>query len=237
MALVGSLKDIGIIDLIQFPHQGRRSGQLTIVAPGKCEARLQYELGNLVHADCLGKEGLEALVPIVDLEEATFSFDHSVTAQKKSITVDLHHALLQTLKIRDELKAAQAAAEAAPPVPQRDLAGELKNELVAAMERTSWVSALQVTQLDGTVVADHFRTGIGSVADRDALTQHLSTFFTEFGKPVSKVLLERPEGLAMVAGIGEGLVVWVFASKESVMGVVVSWVSKLVSTLGPIVKP
>ena len=53
MALKGTLADIGIIDLIQFPHAGRRTGELVVTADDH-EGRLYYDKGSLVHA-CLGQ--------------------------------------------------------------------------------------------------------------------------------------------------------------------------------------
>ena len=91
MALSGSLKDIGIIDLIQFPHQGRKTGLLSIRVDEMTTAFLYYHQGNFIHAENGSLEGVEALVPLVDLKEASFVFESEVPYPRKTIIQDLHH--------------------------------------------------------------------------------------------------------------------------------------------------
>ena len=314
MALIGSLRDIGIIDLIQFPHQGRRSGRLSISSEGRLEAHLFYEQGNLVHATCGELEGLEALVPLVDLEEAAFSFDHAMQPPKKSITVDLHHALLRTLKTRDEHKAAalaaakaaeeaaaraaeeaariaaeeaarkaaeaaaQAAAEAAAraaeeeaargvalaaeqaakrvaalameqaavraatfskPAPVRTSSpvnsAELRTQIVAAMERAAWLQAALVVALDGNVDVE-VRSQFAAHLVIDPMRDSMVGFVAGLNKPVSKLLVDTTDGIAMGSTLAAGRLLIVFAAKDAVMGGVFSTVAKITQSLDAVLK-
>jgi len=70
MALKGTLADLGIVDLIQFPHAGRKTGHLMITGPDG-DARLFYENGALVHASLNDIHGMDALVRIVDWGEGS----------------------------------------------------------------------------------------------------------------------------------------------------------------------
>ena len=78
MALNGTLADLGIVDLIQFPHKGRRTGEL-VVTGAKDEARLYYIDGKLSHVGVGKLSGIEGLVEVVSwLEgEVEFLYFHS----------------------------------------------------------------------------------------------------------------------------------------------------------------
>ncbi len=102
MALKGTLKDMPIIDLVQFPHSGRKTGHLIVSGTGG-EARLSYENGSLVHATLGDLSGMAALVRIVDWDEGTFEFVPDLEPEARSIDLDLHRAVMQALKLHDEL--------------------------------------------------------------------------------------------------------------------------------------
>jgi hypothetical protein len=103
MALKGTLKDMAIVDLIQFPHSGRKTGHL-IISGTDGEARLSYENGSLVHATLGGASGMDALVRVVDWDEGTFEFVPDAEPEARTIELDLHRAVMQALKLHDELK-------------------------------------------------------------------------------------------------------------------------------------
>ncbi|MCP4680454.1 MAG: DUF4388 domain-containing protein [Deltaproteobacteria bacterium] len=101
MALNGTLSDLGIIDLIQFPGAGRKTGEL-IVAGLEDEARLYYLKGKLKHVSLNDMRGVEAMVDLVSWKEGEFEFRLGVETEEQSIEIDLHRALMQALKMRDE---------------------------------------------------------------------------------------------------------------------------------------
>ena len=104
MALKGTLSDLGIIDLVQFPHGGRKTGKLVIAANGG-EGHLYYDTGALVHAELGDFEGMAALVRMVDWTEGTFEFVPDTQPSRKTIELDLHRAVMNALRLHDELKA------------------------------------------------------------------------------------------------------------------------------------
>ncbi|MBI5248178.1 MAG: DUF4388 domain-containing protein [Desulfomonile tiedjei] len=103
MALKGTLEDMAIIDLVQFPHSGRKTGHL-IISGTNGEARLSYENGSLVHATLGDVSGMNALVRVVDWNEGTFEFVTDAAPEARTIELDLHRAVMQALKLHDELK-------------------------------------------------------------------------------------------------------------------------------------
>ncbi len=235
MALVGTLKDIGIIDLIQFPHQGRRSGCLSISSGGDLAARLHYQQGSLVHAECGAYEGLDALVPLVDLQEASFSFDVSDSPTKKTIDVELHLALLQTLKIRDEQRAAEADAQT-PPAPETNLSGLIQEQLALAVEKSPWLAGALVVNAAGEVVSSAMGPMSRAIQDAESLTTAFSDFIASIESPVSKVLVERGDGMAMSVGLCNGMTLLAFASSGAVMGAVVSTVTRIGQNVDAVIR-
>ena len=111
MALKGTLKDMAIIDLVQFPHSGRKTGHL-IISGTDGEARLSYEKGSLVHAALGDVSGMDALVRVVDWNEGAFEFLPDVEPEARSIDLDLHRAVMQALKMHDELKRKKSERQA-----------------------------------------------------------------------------------------------------------------------------
>ena len=79
MALSGTLSDLGIVDLVQFPASAKKTGEL-IIAGVEDEARLYYVNGALKHVVCGGLTGESAMVALVGWSEGEFEFRQSVTA-------------------------------------------------------------------------------------------------------------------------------------------------------------
>ncbi len=101
MGLHGTLADMGIVDLIQFPNAGRKTGELKITSTNGT-AFLYYEKGKLIHSQLGHLTGQQVLVEIVDWTAGDFEFETDVITQEKSFDVDVHLALMRALKDRDE---------------------------------------------------------------------------------------------------------------------------------------
>ncbi len=105
MALLGSLMDIGIIDLLQFPHTGRKTGVLVVASPDD-SARLHYLDGKLVHAITADVSGQDVLTEIVGWTEGEFEFrTNTAPSEEHTIHADLHRAIMQALKVAGALQA------------------------------------------------------------------------------------------------------------------------------------
>jgi predicted regulator of Ras-like GTPase activity (Roadblock/LC7/MglB family) len=106
MALSGTLEDISIVDLIQYPYTGKRTGEMVIVGP-EHEARLYYDEGSLTHSQYNGAVGLEALIAVLDWKHGDFEFRTGVQPEQTTIEGDLHHVVMKALKARDEQRQQQ----------------------------------------------------------------------------------------------------------------------------------
>lgn len=103
MALNGTLEDLGIVEVFQLPQRGRHTGHL-ILNGESGRASLFYEKGALVHAEYNGVRGVDVLVELLDLEQGDFEFRRGEETSEHTISIDLHQAMMQALKIRDEKK-------------------------------------------------------------------------------------------------------------------------------------
>jgi hypothetical protein len=109
MALTGNLEDMSILDLIQFPHMRRKTGEL-IVTGAEDDALIFYRDGSIVHAILGESEGFEVLVNILDWNEGEFEFQSKQVPVKDTIEGDLHQNVMRALKERDEREEAKRLA-------------------------------------------------------------------------------------------------------------------------------
>ena len=86
MALSGSLSDLNILDLIQFPITAGRTGELIVAGLG-AEARLYYSDGQLCHAACDANIGMDAIAQLMSFSEGEFEFRVDVSTPEKSIHI------------------------------------------------------------------------------------------------------------------------------------------------------
>jgi hypothetical protein len=103
MALTGTLSDVAIVALLQFPNTGKRSGLVTVDSEGRT-ARFYYDAGKLVHAQLEHFSGEEVIVQVVDWTAGNFTFEPDVKAPAATIEKDLHRCIMWALKERDERK-------------------------------------------------------------------------------------------------------------------------------------
>lgn len=213
MALKGTLADVGAVDLLQFAHTGRKSGELLIQAPEE-KARLFYEKGQLVHATMGEAQGLDVLVEVVGWTDAQFEFDSASSTAERSIHVDLPRAVMYALKIRDEREA--EGKDSAPgqswATPEERMAQAMTAQIAHFVANTAGVEYVCVSDEAGKVVAeggsvpdaldslDALRKVVHGVVDtypRDGLARG---FFQDEGGTVALARLSGGHTLLVVAG-------------------------------------
>jgi hypothetical protein len=139
MALRGSLEDVGIVDLVQFLLNGHKSGVLIIASP-EDDAKLYCDAGSLVHATVGETEGSDALKYLLDWREGEFEFRPGQAApERRSVTADLHHTVMQAVQRRGELKSRGAATDA---VNKSKVMEKKFKEFIKAFPFTSYVGAI-----------------------------------------------------------------------------------------------
>ena len=234
MALNGTLADFGVVDLIQFPHKGRRSGEL-VVAGSDTEARLYYVDGNLVHVATGDLVGMDALVEVVSWEDGEFEFRNGIEENTRTMELDLHRALMLALKTRDErmeeVRKNQAqAAEASTPLDGR----KAQQLLEALIEKMPHLQGACLLAEDGSPVAE----SESNEAEKGRLA-HVRDIFGELYKKYRNGGLARTffeDDLGVVHGSrldGRGIAV-IIANGETSMGQLSLTMNRLATALDEI---
>jgi hypothetical protein len=231
MALRGDLEDLGPIELIQLPATGRRTGELILVG-AEHEARLYYEKGNVVHARLGDIQGLDVLVNIVDWQEGEFEFRLGVVSEEKTIEMDLHRAIMQTLKLRDERS--RDEAQAAKEKSSEDLGSRLEEELSGFLEEHQALSYICLVTAEQTIVAE--------VAHDGQVPQHVEDLRTELSALLESHPRNKLNRIIMVDE--EGILFWertsfdfdalLLAPPDSTLGAVSLAANKLVTHLAAV---
>ncbi len=173
MALTGTLRDVSIVSLLQFPNTGKRSGLITVNSEGR-KASFYYDTGRLVHAVLGHVTGEEVLVEVVDWTDGEFTFDTGVEPPEVTIEKDLHRCIMWALKERDERK--KLSEEQAPPQGQIPRSQKLE-KLVSESESFVYASLIDAG---------------GEVACSSSLPGETSETITELQKSVSAMLASYP---------------------------------------------
>ena len=229
MALKGTLKDMAIIDLIQFPHAGRKTGHLVISGTDE-EAKLFYEEGSLVHATLGNASGMEALVRIVDWGEGTFEFVPDLEPEARSIDLDLHRAVMQALKIHDELKAEEERRASENPA-QEETDEALLEKLSEFLRSYDFAAHVSVIDADGGVRASVDSTE-GSPDGIEELRSSLHSLMQSHPRgTLNRILIEDNLGTVVLVRLRNGNRLMVVASEGASLGAVSMSVGRLAQGL------
>ena len=230
MALKGTLADLGIIDLIQFPHTGRKTGKF-VIAFDAGEALLYYDKGTLVHAVAQGKAGLDALVFVVGLDQGSFEFHSEELPPETTIQMDLHHAVMQALKLHDELKAAEAESQRQSTEPEQGEQVVVSRKLAEFLSSSDFVLHACVLNGDGSVLAsaDSQEGPPENVEQVRGLLLSLVSAYPR--KNVDRVIVLDELGTVVLVCLAEQRSLMVIAARDVPFGAVSLGVNKLVSTL------
>ncbi len=231
MALTGTLSDMGMIDLIQFPNQGRRTGLLILTGQSD-EARLYYRKGNLAHAVSGTREGQEVLISLVDWTEARFEFRPEVQTEATSIEMDLHRCLMTALKTRDERKLEQERLEAERQAHAKQLLDPaLEKHLQDYLAANDWTLYVSVADGKGNTLAEARPAG-GELRGMARLQAMLYEFAAAYpGEGLKRIFLEDQNSTVVLAKIHDELLLLAVAAAGRPLGVIAMSVGKLMNRL------
>jgi hypothetical protein len=230
MALKGTLKDMPIIDLVQFPHSGRKTGNL-IISGTDAEARLSYENGSLVHATLGDLSGMAALVRIVDWDEGTFEFVPDAEPEARSIDLDLHRAVMQALKLRDELKREEEERRATEAFVQEAADEALTARLSEFVGSNDFALHASILAPGGNLMASVDGPD-GSPEGIEKLRSALHSLVQGYPRGVlRRILLEDELGTVALVGLRDGGTLFAVADKGASLGSVSMSLGRLAAGL------
>jgi len=239
MALKGTLADLGIVDLVQFPFAGRKSGELIIQSSGQ-RAALYYRDGELVDAATEKEDGAGVLIDVFDWEVGEFEFRPGVEAQRTTIDEDLHRVVMKALKERDERRMMEQKLKEEEEARRREqeavmeaqgLDSVLCHRLQSLLREQSTLVHASLLALNGEVIAE----ASVEVQDLDGIElvrMALHRLRKEFPRSaLSRILVEDEQGTSVAQALEDGKFLVVLATSSASMGAVSMATNKLAGIL------
>ena len=223
MALTGTLRDVPIVSLLQFPNTGKRSGQITVDSGGR-KAIFFYDSGNLVHAVLGNVSGEEVLVEVVDWTDGEFTFDTGVVPPAVTIEKDLHRCIMWALKERDERK--KLSEEQAPPEQ-----AQRSQELEAHVRDSGTFVYASLINSSGEVACSSSLPGeIGETITR--LQKAFSALISQYPDRIPRRVIVDDERFSMISeAVAGDMVLLAVAEPGTRMGILPIAVTKLAEAL------
>lgn len=97
----GSLEEMGIPDIVQILHQGRKTGALELSSDGE-QGTIYFKDGTIVDAVWHGLRGEDAFYAVVGVSRGTFTIDPTVAPPPKAIQASPEMLLLEGMRRLDE---------------------------------------------------------------------------------------------------------------------------------------
>jgi hypothetical protein len=225
MALRGSLEDVGIVDLVQIPLRGHKSGVLFIASP-EDDAKLYYDAGSLVHATAGEAEGPDALILLLDWCEGEFEFrPGNAVPERRSITTDVHQAVMQAIRQHDEQKAKGTAADAGK---KDDIMEKKFEEFIAAFPFTSYVGAIGS---DGKAFVEAVNPS-HAPEEIDSLREFVSGIIAaEPRKGFRRMFIEDDQGTVVISKLGRESLLLVVVRSRATLGAASVAVTRFTASL------
>jgi predicted regulator of Ras-like GTPase activity (Roadblock/LC7/MglB family) len=108
MALVGDLKDLALVDIIQINCVGRNTARLTVNYPAG-EGVFFFQDGEVVDARLGNLIGADAVYKALGMEEGSFRIDAGVTSPTRTIFEQWASILMEGMRLIDESRNTGAA--------------------------------------------------------------------------------------------------------------------------------
>lgn len=238
MALKGSLEDLGVVDLVQFVHQAHKTGALVLNGANE-QARLFYRNGNLTDARMGEHVGLEVLVRTIDWATGEFEFLQGAESDSQTIDMDLHRAVMNAVKLRDERKAeeerkrleaqnrtAKTAGNGNKPV-DADLSSIL-TQLIATTDNFLHVSVLDA---EGRVIGEA-ASPKATTKGLDELRACLQSLAKQYPRTdLRRLFIEDEAGTIVLVKVSEDRTILAVADRGAPLGAVAVGVGRFVSRL------
>jgi DNA-binding response OmpR family regulator len=97
----GSLEEMGIPDIVQILHQGRKSGAVSLFADGETGA-IYFREGAIVDVVWRGLRGEAAFYALVGISKGNFAIDPTAKAAEETVSASPEMLLLEGMRRLDE---------------------------------------------------------------------------------------------------------------------------------------
>ncbi|MBN2527539.1 MAG: DUF4388 domain-containing protein [Deltaproteobacteria bacterium] len=224
MALSGTLKDLGIVDLIRFPVSAHKTGELIITTPS-ANARLYYSHGELRHVVCGDAKGMAAMVELVDWSDGSFEFRQDVTSDVVTVDVSVERLISNAIEASNARKASQHSLES-------PVASILQSAMEEAASNLEYMRQAALFTMSGVLIcnwqreSDHTDVGVLQLLDE---VKTLAGGHPRDG--LSKIFLVDTQGTCIASFISNTFILLLNADDLASMGMVSLASTKLTAAL------
>ncbi len=230
MALTGTLADIGIVDLIQFPNKSRKTGELTI-SYEQNKAQLYYKEGSLVHAAAGNLYGIDALVELVSWTEGNFEFLVDVVNDVQTLDIDFHRALMTALKIRDEMLEELRKKQCVVEVVKTE-SSRIGNIIDAVLSQTPCLHGVGILSSDGSVKGEVESDDEKTKGSFSRILESVALLYVKCKmENLSRIFLENKISVVHACRLSSGDISVIAAGRETSLGQLSLMMNRLTSVL------
>ncbi|MBN1656648.1 MAG: DUF4388 domain-containing protein [Deltaproteobacteria bacterium] len=232
MTLRGSLSDLGSVQLVQFPYNGRKTGEL-FISNRNAEARFYYHEGNLIHAATGKKTGIDVLIDVLGWTDGEFEFRTGVRPERRSIEQDLHQVLMMALVAKDERERrnSQMHEEKSPELIKKRIQ-KLLDEFVTS---TTYVQYSYIQDSNTNVIA--ISRALQSRDNLKRMQDTISSFVRSYPGELGRAFFESEEGMITIMRLVGKRYLIMFTNPEASLGMITVKAGKLAASLDETLSP
>ncbi|RME36791.1 MAG: DUF4388 domain-containing protein [Deltaproteobacteria bacterium] len=216
----GHLGESELADVLQFLALSKKTGELLIDIAGELPARIYFKHGDLVHATCGTREGLDVLWALSSHHQGEFIFQPNVLSPLTSIDTPLQHILLEIAHHHDESANRNGVSAGADTgrEPMKSLK-ELLNELI----HVDGINTAVLVGRDGFVIEGLVSSGrldaeaIGAVISTGIGSSEVMGRELQVGQ-LEQTMVEYDGGIVVVNLVGDNAILAVVADLKTPLG-------------------
>lgn len=212
MAMLGSLKDMSVADIIQHNCQDRKTAYVEI-KHSNSTARLYFHDGAVVHASMAGLTGEEVVYQILPWDDGEFSVEMGIEAPVVTIKRGWSGLLLEGAKRLDEQS--QAVDDLSGEIVSNDTKGaQIQSILKEFLSNNPEINGIAITGMDGYIHHSILPDGFDKV-----LIGSTTAAAFNFGRRTETALFKDSFSQSAIVGDSSSIIVTII-NKYSLLSVV-----------------
>ena len=222
MALNGTLADLGVVDLVQFPASAKKTGEL-IIAGTEEEARLYYTDGALKHIVCGASTGEDVMTTLVGWSEGEFEFRQNVTSDMITVTTEVAELVSRAVSAFEAMAVKSHS-------PQSPATGILRTAIEDTAEKLQFVLHVALYTTAGELVCVWDRDE-GDPEMMNLIDEVRNLFDTHPRKGLNKIYLTDTKGTCIATLVDEAFILLISADDLASLGMVSLATAKLTTAV------
>jgi hypothetical protein len=215
MALTGTLADMGVIDLLKFPHSTEKSGEL-IIAGLEEEARMYYDKGQIYHSICGHSTGMDAIIELLFFQEGEFEFRSDVTSSQQTVNTAIDELIPQALALKEQL-AAKRKKSSPPMQPRSPGGGDLSESIRDSSSKYSYIKHVALYRRNGSAILNWDKDGPDE-AFNNIIDNVIALLDSHPRDGLHKIYMSHAHGTAVASVLNEDIILLLDSDTSSSLG-------------------